>query len=190
MEYQSDPATELLLTVSPSSGSPSSPLSDTSKRHPAGTTLIYVPPAVASAIYAAIPGASTSTSESVAGGSASGTYQYPCEAQFELALQFAGAEGSFGIDLADFNIGKSSSDTSMCIGAIMGMDFNDAAGKPLAIVGDVVRRTFFLYDEGKIFASLTVSSAISPQFLKSWYSVYDYEAVSGAPGVSFAASAV
>ena len=108
----------------------------------AGTTLIYVPPGVAAGIYAAIPGASPSAADSLAGGSASGTYQYPCDAKFDLALTFAGAEGSFGIDLADFNIGKSSSDSSMCIGAIIGQAFNDAAGEPLAIVGDAVRRSF------------------------------------------------
>ncbi|KAL8276487.1 hypothetical protein RQP46_011088 [Phenoliferia psychrophenolica] len=129
-----------------------------------GTTLIYVPPPVAAAIYAAIPGASPSAADSLSGGSTSGTYQYPCDAQFELALTFAGTEGSFGIDLRDFNIGQSSSDSSMCVGAIIGQAFNDASGQPLAIVGDV--------------------------FLKSWYSVYDYEGASGAPGVSFAASAV
>ena len=108
-------------------------------------SLIYVPNAVASAIYAAIPGSSPSTADSLAGGSSSGTYQYPCDAKFDLALTFAGAEGSFGINLADFNIGKASAGSNMCIGALMGMDFNDAAGQPLAIVGDVVRTFFHLH---------------------------------------------
>ncbi|KAL8292281.1 hypothetical protein RQP46_001747 [Phenoliferia psychrophenolica] len=125
-----------------------------------GTTLIYVPTVVASALYAAIPGASADQSDSLEGGS--GTYQYPCDFAGTIALQFAGAEGTFGIDLADFNIGKASSGSNMCIGGIIGMDFQDAAGQNIAIVGD--------------------------EFLKSWYSTFNYNSTGGAPGVEFAAS--
>ncbi|KAK4700050.1 hypothetical protein P7C70_g6204, partial [Phenoliferia sp. Uapishka_3] len=88
-----------------------------------GTTLIYVPTAVATAIYAAIPGSSADTVDSSQGG---GTfYYYPCSFAGTIALTFAGINGSFGINLADFNIGEGST-PSQCVGGIVGMDFNDA----------------------------------------------------------------
>ncbi|KAL8276492.1 hypothetical protein RQP46_011093 [Phenoliferia psychrophenolica] len=122
-----------------------------------GTTLVYVPTVVAASLYAAIPGASADTADSAESGSSSGTYQYPCNMTTTIALTFAGAPGVFSIDLADLSIGQSTQDPSMCIGGIIGMDFSDAAGDNIAIVGDL--------------------------FLKSWTSVFSYDEAAGAPAV-------
>ena len=79
----------------------------------------------------------------------SGSYTYPCDFAGTIALTFAGASGDFPINLADFNLGQVSAGSSQCQGGIIGMNFNDAAGQPLAIVGD--------------------------EFIKSWYSTFNCE---------------
>nr|XP_031860383.1 uncharacterized protein CI109_004273 [Kwoniella shandongensis]KAA5527455.1 hypothetical protein CI109_004273 [Kwoniella shandongensis] len=103
-----------------------------------GTTLIYVPTAIADSFYAQIPGSSKADQYG------QGFYQYPCKATLSVSLGFNGK--SFGVNNVDFNLGKTSSGSSMCVGAVLAV----ADGFPdnLAIVGDA--------------------------FLKSWYSVYDY----------------
>ncbi|ORY31594.1 aspartic peptidase domain-containing protein [Naematelia encephala] len=103
-----------------------------------GTTLIYVPTAVADSFYSQIPGAGRADSIGA------GFYQFPCKASYSASLSFAGK--AFSLATADFNLGKTSSQSSMCVGGVLAM--GDGFPDNLAIVGD--------------------------EFLKSWYSIYDY----------------
>ncbi|KAL8293269.1 hypothetical protein RQP46_000963 [Phenoliferia psychrophenolica] len=93
-----------------------------------GTTLIYLPSSVASAVYAAIPGAAKSTYYSSTG---SDVYTFPCNFQGPVAFTFGGISSTFAIDSRDFNLGYAGS-YQTCVGGIIGSTFND--GQPLAIV--------------------------------------------------------
>ncbi|WVO15347.1 hypothetical protein L204_103003 [Cryptococcus depauperatus] len=77
-----------------------------------GTTLIGVPFATAESIYSQIPGAEALPS-SILG--ASGYYQYPCDTNVTVKLQFGGQQ--YTISKADMNLGSFTTDTSMCTGA-------------------------------------------------------------------------
>ncbi|KAH8924502.1 acid protease [Atractiella rhizophila] len=117
-----------------------------------GTTLIYLPKAVAKAIYDAIPGATLDKTDSASGGA--DIYQFPCAASSPalptIALAFEGITQALEVDSRDFNLGlsgESKTGDELCVGGIFGMDFKTQDGN-MAIVGD--------------------------EFLKSWYSVYDY----------------
>lgn len=62
-----------------------------------------------------------------------------------VALTFMdndGVEQSYNINRKDFNLGTFQ---GQCVGAVMGLDFTDISGRPLAIIGNA--------------------------FLKEWYSV-------------------
>jgi cathepsin D len=75
-----------------------------------GTTLIGGPESIIESIYAAIPGAERMT------GSYANYYQYPCTSSIDVRITF----GSYEIQIgdADFNLGRYSSDESMCTGAV------------------------------------------------------------------------
>jgi len=92
-----------------------------------GTTLIYVPTAVADRFYAQIPGAASAADQF-----GEGFYQFPCKTSAVITLSFNGKP--FGVSMADFNLGKVSSGGSMCVGGVLGI----GSGFPdnLAIVGD------------------------------------------------------
>lgn len=93
---------------------------------PHSKSLIYVPSSLAAAIYSQVPGATNDTADSTAGGTQ--FYMFPCGANITIAFTFAGiANASFGIDLADLNIGASSDDSSQCIGSVIGQDATDGA---------------------------------------------------------------
>jgi len=95
-----------------------------------GTTLIYVPTAIADNFYAQIPGAGRADQFG------QGFYQFPCKpssgSSYALSISFNGK--SFGIAFADFNLGKTSSGSSMCVGGVLAM--SDGFPDNLAIVGD------------------------------------------------------
>lgn len=122
-----------------------------------GTTLVYVPSSIAAAIYAAIPGAMLDAQDS---GNGVSYYQYPCTSTTPVAFTFAGSTNQYTINPKDFNLGRQSMASTNCIGAIIGMDVQDANGQNFAIVGDT--------------------------FIKSWYSVFSYNAINGKPAVGFA----
>jgi len=118
-----------------------------------GTTLIYLPTATVDAIYAQVPGAVADTSD---GQTYGGTvYSYPCDSNPNVGFSFGGINGQvFTIDPTDFNLGTASSGNGQCVGGIIGMDFtNGVTGQSIGIVGD--------------------------EFLKSWYSVFDYNTAAG-----------
>ncbi|EPT04503.1 hypothetical protein FOMPIDRAFT_1087777, partial [Fomitopsis schrenkii] len=87
-----------------------------------GTTLIYVPDSVASEFYQLV-----SSSSFYPGG----FYTYPCDTALAVTLTFGGR--AFGIDPTDFNLGRTSANSSDCVGGILalGQGFPDN----LAIVG-------------------------------------------------------
>ncbi|KAF7428327.1 hypothetical protein PC9H_007548 [Pleurotus ostreatus] len=82
-------------------------------------------------------------------------YSYPCDSNVDVGVVFSGKV--FYINSADFNLGRVEENSTECVGGILRM----TGGFPnnLAIIGD--------------------------EFLKSWYSVYDY---SGTARVGFAPS--
>ncbi|CAA7259283.1 unnamed protein product [Cyclocybe aegerita] len=71
-------------------------------------------------------------------------FTYPCDADFIISLSFGGQ--NFAINNADFNMGPTEANSTDCVGGILGL----GQGFPdnLAIIGD--------------------------EFLKSWYSTFDY----------------
>jgi cathepsin D len=75
-----------------------------------GTTLIGGPQAVVAAIYAAIPGSQ------LMGSSYPNYYEYPCSTDINFQVTF----GTFTVTItnADFNIGRYSSDQTMCTGGV------------------------------------------------------------------------
>ena len=102
-----------------------------------GTTLIYAPSSIADAFYQQIPGSSKASQFG------DGFYQFPCQTNARVSISFNNV--NFPFAMADFNLGKTGSGSSMCVGGVLGM--SDGLPNNLAIVGD--------------------------EFLKSWYSIYD-----------------
>ncbi|KAL8292380.1 hypothetical protein RQP46_001846 [Phenoliferia psychrophenolica] len=109
-----------------------------------GTTLVYVPIGVAAAIYQAIPGASRYYTSN---GDTYFTFACSTQGKFSVAFTFAGLTRSFAINPQDFNLGQVS--RTRCMAGIIGNEFSDLAGNPLAIFGDEVRlaATFVQMDE-------------------------------------------
>lgn len=91
-----------------------------------GTSLIVAPTAGAKAFWAAVPGATAY------GG---GYYAYDCASPPAVSMSFGGASKQWVINQTAFNLGRVSSGSSRCVGAIVGADL----GLNAWIVGD----TFF-----------------------------------------------
>ncbi|WWD21491.1 hypothetical protein CI109_105977 [Kwoniella shandongensis] len=114
-----------------------------------GTTLIGGPESIIASIYAAIPGSKRMT------GSYASYYEYPCTTSVNFEIKF----GGFNIKVTDqdFNLGKYSSDTSMCTGAAYVQSLSSSS--PVQwIVGDAVLKntyTVFRYSPAAVgFANL------------------------------------
>ncbi|KAL8286189.1 hypothetical protein RQP46_004677 [Phenoliferia psychrophenolica] len=91
----------------------------------------------------------------------SSIYSYPCASNPTVALTFAGSNKQYNINPLDFNLGTAERGSSRCVGAIFVADNQGPDGEVVAIVGDA--------------------------FLKSFLSVYNYEAPgTGKPAVGFA----
>ncbi|KAF7361948.1 Acid protease [Mycena venus] len=126
-----------------------------------GTTLIYLPQAVASAFYAMVRSISIlsiavpPTCRHQIPGSKRALqfgpefYTYPCSTALNIEFVFAGHR--FPINIADFNLGMTEPNSPDCVGGILSLSPDDFPSD-LAIIGD--------------------------EFLKSWYSIFDY---SGGP---------
>ncbi|KAG9000327.1 hypothetical protein FRB94_011957 [Tulasnella sp. JGI-2019a] len=109
-----------------------------------GTTLVYIPTAYAKALYAKIPGAASAASTV-----GTGFYSFPCSSASTLApIQLKLGSAYYAINMADFNLGQVSSGSSLCVGGIIGEDIGGSGATSLAIIGD--------------------------EWMKSWYSVFDY----------------
>ncbi|KAK8847400.1 hypothetical protein IAR55_005258 [Kwoniella newhampshirensis] len=114
-----------------------------------GTTLVGGPESIVASIYAAIPGSKRMT------GSYAAYYEYPCSTSVNFEITF----GGFNIKVTDqdFNLGKYSSDTSMCTGAAYVQSLSSSS--PVQwIVGDAVLKntyTVFRYSPAAVgFANL------------------------------------
>ena len=121
-----------------------------------GTTLIGGPSDVVASIYAAIPGSQQMT------GSYANYYEYPCSTNIDFKITF----GGFTITMhdADFNLGKYSSDASMCTGAVFIQ--NMPSSSPVQwIVGDTALKnvySVYRYQPAAIgFANLPGSATTS-----------------------------
>ncbi|TYJ55923.1 hypothetical protein B9479_003307 [Cryptococcus floricola] len=117
-----------------------------------GTTLIGGPESIVAEIYSKIDGAQRMT------GSYASYYEYPCDTSVELDLTF----GGYKIEITDqdFNLGRYSSDTSMCTGAVYVQSLSSSS--PVQwIVGDAAIKntyTVFRYNPAAVgFAALAGS---------------------------------
>lgn len=100
-----------------------------------GTSLTYVPTAVAKALYAQIGGTPA--------GDGSGEYYVPCVSPFE-AIGFSFGGVNYNVPLADIYLGyASSSDKSQCILGILGQDMYDADGNQVAIIGALFLKSVY-----------------------------------------------
>lgn len=100
-----------------------------------GTSLTYVPTAVAKALYAQIGGTPA--------GDGSGEYYVPCVSPFE-AIGFSFGGVNYNVPLGDIYLGyASSSDKSQCILGILGQDMYDADGNQVAIIGALFLKSVY-----------------------------------------------
>ncbi|KAJ8473786.1 hypothetical protein ONZ51_g7647 [Trametes cubensis] len=84
-----------------------------------------------------------------------GFYTFPCDTPFSVSLVLGGQ--AYSVHPADFNLGRTDDDSSDCVGGILAL--GNGFPPDLAIIGD--------------------------EFLKSWYSVFDYSGRVGfAPSVN------
>lgn len=124
--YWNIPSSGLSYDGTPASSSGFSAVIDS------GTSLIYVPTAVAAKLYKQIPGAAQS---SAAG---DGFYTFPCDADIgTISFNFGGK--SYAVDPNDFNTGSLSEGSNDCVGGIAGAD----SGGNLAIVGDEFMKNWY-----------------------------------------------
>ncbi|KZP11615.1 acid protease [Athelia psychrophila] len=103
-----------------------------------GTTLIYLPDSVAAQFYAMIPGARNAPQYG------SAFYTYPCESEIPISFSFGGQ--FYGINMFDFNLGQTDTNSPDCVGGILGLGNGFPAN--LGIIG--------------------------APFPPPWYSTYDY----------------
>ncbi|KZT57766.1 acid protease [Calocera cornea HHB12733] len=100
---------------------------------------IHVPMSVAKRFYATIPGSKPALSYG------EGFWTFPCNSSPDIQFIFMGP--TFSLDPRDFNLGKTSSSSADCVGAVLGMKGRDLPDN-FAVIGSA--------------------------FLRSWYTVFDY----------------
>jgi len=103
-----------------------------------GTSLIYVPPAVANAFYSLIRGSKRADQYGP------GFWTVPCYSVKQIEVSFN--ELRFAINPKDFYLGRVGAGSTDCVAGILSI--GNGLPSNLAIIGD--------------------------EFLKSWYSTYDY----------------
>ncbi|TFK91595.1 acid protease [Polyporus arcularius HHB13444] len=113
-----------------------------------GTTLIYGPPSQVATFYKSIPGSQVYDSKT-------GFYTFPCNAvPSNVAFSWGGK--SWTISAANMNLGRVSSKSTQCVGAILGHDLG--LGKDVWLVGDSFMKnvySVFSFDQNAVgFASL------------------------------------
>lgn len=121
-----------------------------------GTTLIGGPESVVASIYAKISGSQRMT------GSYSSYYEYPCNTSVDFEITFGGY--TIKITDQDFNLGRYSSDETMCTGAVYIQTLSSSS--PVQwIVGDAALKntyTVFRYSPAAVgFADLASAVASS-----------------------------
>ncbi|OCH92495.1 acid protease [Obba rivulosa] len=90
-----------------------------------GTTIMYGPPDAVKTFYASIPGSAVYNS-------AAGYYSYPCNALPTIAFNWGGK--NWVVSAANFNLGKTSTRSTQCIGALAGQDLG--LGSNVWLLGD------------------------------------------------------
>lgn len=80
-----------------------------------GTTLVVAPTAAAQAFWASVPG----SAPYVNGG---GYYTFPCSTPPAVAFSFGGSTRKWSIAPQYLNLGRESSTSSRCVGAIVGSE--------------------------------------------------------------------
>ncbi|ADV23137.1 endopeptidase [Cryptococcus gattii E566] len=123
-----------------------------------GTTLIGVPSQTAYNIYSQIQGAEALSASS----GYEGYYQYPCDTQVSVSLQFGGM--SYSISNADMNLGSFTRDTSMCTGAFFAMDLSSRSPVQWIVGASFIKNVYtsFRYNPVAIgFAELVGGSSVS-----------------------------
>ncbi|TFY67566.1 hypothetical protein EVJ58_g1536 [Rhodofomes roseus] len=112
-----------------------------------GTTIMYGPPTAVQAFYKSIPGSSVYDSQN-------GYYQFPCNSLPTVAFSWGGK--SWTVSTANFNLGKVSSKSSYCVGALAGQ--NLGLGNNVWLLGDSFMKnvyTVFSFDQNAVgFAAL------------------------------------
>lgn len=116
-----------------------------------GTTLIAVPTATAQALYAAL----SSEAQAVTESGFQGYWQYPCDLNVEVALNFGGV--SYTISNGDFNIGRLSRNSNLCLGGIYGTDLGSTSTIQWIVGATFVRR--FSFSPLCLFHKLTLCTA-------------------------------
>ncbi|OXH30255.1 endopeptidase [Cryptococcus neoformans] len=123
-----------------------------------GTTLIGVPSQTANRIYSQITGAEALSASS----GYEGYYQYPCDTEVTVSLQFGGM--SYSISNADMNLGSFTRDTSMCTGAFFAMDMSSRSPVQWIVGASFIKNVYtaFRYNPTAIgFAELVGGSSVS-----------------------------
>ncbi|KAJ6499363.1 aspartic peptidase domain-containing protein [Mycena sanguinolenta] len=87
-------------------------------------------------------------------------YTFPCSTM--LDIEFAFGQNRFAVNPADFNLGMTAPDSPDCVGGVLPLSAASGFPQDLAIVGD--------------------------EFLKSWYSIFDYGSDGGNARVGFSPS--
>ncbi|ODN82175.1 hypothetical protein L202_02467 [Cryptococcus amylolentus CBS 6039] len=146
-----------------------------------GTTLIGGPESIVAEIYSKIDGAQRMT------GSYASYYEYPCNTSVELDLTF----GGYTIEITDqdFNLGRYSSDTSMCTGAVYVQSLSSSS--PVQwIVGDAAIKntyTVFRYNPAAVGFAALAGSVTSSEAAQST-TIADISSVLAAASSSATAS--
>ncbi|KZT70952.1 hypothetical protein DAEQUDRAFT_724700 [Daedalea quercina L-15889] len=87
---------------------------------------MYSPPSEAvQSFYASVPGSSIFDSQN-------GFYQFPCNSVPQVAFSWGGR--SWNVSAANFNLGKTSSTSQYCVGALAGQD--PGLGSNVWLLGD------------------------------------------------------
>ncbi|KAF9509786.1 hypothetical protein BS47DRAFT_1332068 [Hydnum rufescens UP504] len=98
-----------------------------------GTTLIYVPDSIASALYRSIPGAKPADQYG------DGFWTYPCSAALNLGFVIDGY--AYTISPSDFNLGHTYANSPDCVGGILSL--GDGFPSNFAILGDEFIKSWY-----------------------------------------------
>ncbi|KZT70932.1 putative aspartic protease [Daedalea quercina L-15889] len=113
-----------------------------------GTTIMYGPPSAVQSFYASVPGSSVFDSQN-------GFYQFPCNSVPQVAFSWGGR--SWNVSAANFNLGKTSSTSQYCVGALAGQDLG--LGSNVWLLGDSYMKnvySVFSFDQNSVgFATLS-----------------------------------
>ncbi|CCM05709.1 uncharacterized protein FIBRA_07941 [Fibroporia radiculosa] len=113
-----------------------------------GTTIMYGPPSAVKTFYSKVPGAQVFDSTN-------GYYSFPCNSVPKVSFSWGGK--SWAISAANFNLGKTSTTSSRCVGALAGQ--NLGLGTNVWLLGDSYMKnvyTVFSFDKQSVgFATLS-----------------------------------